>query len=129
MSNVPQLGTYVSEDTNFAIKIDSANPSNGQIDGSYKASYSPEGPFSAQGSIGTYAWVFSDSQGKDGVAPFSLRVSGSIRPNKNPYCIMDTWTGAYRADNTLLMEGSRSYVNSKGSVQTASLGTLTFKKQ
>lgn len=129
MSNVPQVGTYVSEDTNFTLQIDSANSSNGQINGSYKASYSPEGPLSVQGAIATYAWVFSDSQGRGDVAPFSLRISATIRPDQRPYCIMDTWAGAYRVDNTLLMEGSRSYVNSKGTVQTASLGTLTFKKK
>jgi hypothetical protein len=128
MANVPQVGTYVSEGTNFKIQITSANPANGQIDAVYETNYSPEGPFTVTGQIGQYSWVYSESQGKDGVAPFSIRFAAGIRPDGRPYSIYDTWTGAYQVDNTLLMEGARSYVNSKGVVQTMSLGTLTFSQ-
>lgn len=128
MANVPQLGTYVSEDNNFKVQINSANSSNGQINAVYETNYSPEGPFKVEGQIGNYSWVYSDEQGKDGVAPFSIRFTASIRPSGRPYCIYDTWTGAYQVDNTLLMEGARSYVNSKGVVETMSLGTLTFSQ-
>jgi hypothetical protein len=129
MSNVPQLGVYQSDDNkNFKIEITAADPSNGQIQCSYSTTYSPEGPFTDKAAIGHYAWVFSDQQGKDGVAPFNIRIIGSIRPDKRPYCIVDTWNGAYQTDNTLLMEGSRAYVNSKGVIQVGSLGTLRFKR-
>lgn len=126
MATVPHLGTYLSSDNNYKIQINTANPSNGQITGAYEAKSSPEGSFIDQTAPGTYAWVFSDQQGKDGVAPFNIRIVGSIRPDKRAYCIVDTWNGAYQTDNTLLMNGSRAYVNSKGVVQVTSLGTLKF---
>ena len=67
MSNVPAVGTYKSPDKNFTLKISSANPSNGVITGVYSANYSPIGAFSVEGNVGTYGWVFSKGQGKDGV--------------------------------------------------------------
>ncbi len=123
--SVPQLKTYVSEDQNFTIKITSANPSNGQIVATYEASYSPEGALDVSGDIGGYAWV-SDASGKNGGTPFSIRFAAMVRPSGWPYCILDTWTGAYQDDNTLLMEGARSYVNDKGVVEVGSLGTSKF---
>lgn len=124
---VPVLGTYVSADKNFTIQILSANSSNGVITALYKAGYSPVGPLSVQGDIGHYGWVFSKSQGRDGVAPFSINFSAGVRPEPGrPYCISDTWNGAYLADNTLLLEGTRSYVNSDGVVSVGSLGTMKF---
>jgi hypothetical protein len=123
---VPNLTTYRSDDKNFTIKLNSADASTGTISASYETTYSPQGAFSDPSANGTYAWVFSDQQGKDGVAPFNLRIVGSIRPDKRPYCIVDTWNGAYQTDNSLFLEGSRSYVNSKGVVQVTSLGTLRF---
>lgn len=126
MANVPHLATYMSEDKNFKIQIKSADASTGTISAAYETTYSPQGSFTDQTAPGTYAWVFSDQQGKDGVAPFNIRITGSIRPDKRPYCIVDTWDGAYQTDNSLLMNGSRSYVNSKGVVQVTSLGTLRF---
>lgn len=128
MANLPQLATYVSEDNNFKIQITSANPSNGEIDAVYETSYSPEGSFTVKGKIGQYSWVHSESQGRDGVAPFSIRFTASMRPDGRTYCIYDTWTGAYQVTDTLLMEGARSYVNSKGIVETRNLGTLTFSQ-
>ena len=126
MASVPHLTTYTSEDKNFKIQIKSADPSNGAITAAYETTYSPQGPFTDPSAPGTYAWVFSDQQGKDGVAPFNIRIAGSIRPDKRPYCIVDTWNGAYQTDNTLLMSGSCSYVNSKGVVQVTNLGTFRF---
>lgn len=126
---VPQLGTYLSEDGNFKLEITSANPSNGQIGGTYETQYSPEGGFKVTNdSIAQYSWVFNDKQGKDGVAPFSLSIQANVRPEGRPYSIYDRWAGAYQTDNSLLMEGSRSYVNSKGVVEAMSLGTLRFTK-
>ena len=125
MSDVPIIGTYTSENKNFKIKITSATPSNGKIEAIYETTYSPEGPFTVDGQIGHYSWV-TNKEGKDGVAPFCIKFFTYIRPEKSPYCIYDTWTGAYQVDNTLLMEGARSYVNKEGAVKTMSLGTLTF---
>jgi hypothetical protein len=126
MSNVPQIATYMSENRAFKIQIKSANATTGEISAAYETTYSPQGSFIDQTALGHYAWVFSDQQGKDGVAPFNIRIIGSVRPDKRPYCIVDTWNGAYLTDNTLLLEGSRSYVNSKGVVQVTSLGTMKF---
>lgn len=126
MSNVPKHGTYLSEDGNFKLQITSANSSNGQIGGTYAAQYSPEGPLHVESAnIAGYSWV-SNQEGKSGNAPFSISISASVRPEGRPYSIYDRWAGAYRTDNTLLMDGSRSYVNDKGVVKVVSLGTLAF---
>jgi hypothetical protein len=125
---VPELGTYVSEDNNFKIQITSANPANGQIQAVYETNYSPVGAFTVEGQIGNYAWVFSNAAGKDSVAPFCIRFAVLNRPGGRAYGIYDTWTGAYQTNNTLLMEGARSYVNNEGVVQVVSLGTLTFSQ-
>jgi hypothetical protein len=126
MSNVPEIGTYKSADKNFTLKISSANPSNGVIAGVYSANYSPIGAFSVEGNVGTYGWVFSKGQGKDGVAPFNLTFGGAQRPDQRPYNIVDSWNGAYLTDNTILVEGTRSFVNSDGVVEVGSLGTMRF---
>ncbi|MCU6497050.1 hypothetical protein LPN04_04495 [Rugamonas sp. A1-17] len=127
MSNVPVLGTYTSEDKNFTFKIGAANPSNGVISGVYIASYSPVGPLNTEGNVGSYAWVFNKSQGKDGVAPFTIGFGGSVRPEPGrAYCINDVWTGVYQTDNSILAEGVRSFVNQDGTTQVRSLGTLRF---
>ncbi|MBS1914313.1 MAG: hypothetical protein JST22_20150 [Bacteroidetes bacterium] len=125
MATVPLLGTYLSSNGNFKIDITSANPSNGEIQGTYAANYSPVGPITENGSIGTYAWV-SNSAGQAGGTPFSIRFQVGVRPGGFPYCVMDSWTGAYLTDNTMLLEGARSYVDNKGVVQVGSLGTLLF---
>jgi hypothetical protein len=127
MSSVPQLGTYLSQDGHVKIQIESADPSNGQITGIYATNESPEGPFTEKGSIGQYAWV-SNQQGQSGQAPFCIRFIGSVRPEGRPYCIVDTWNGAYQTDNTMLLAGTRAYVNNKGVIQVSFLGTQTFKK-
>jgi hypothetical protein len=128
MSNVPVLGTYVSADKNFTLKISSANSTNGVITGVYTANYSPVGAFTAEGNVGSYAWVFNKGQGKDGVAPFNLSFSGSQRPDQRPYAIVDQWNGAYLTDDTILAEGSRAFVNSEGEIQVGSLGTQKFTR-
>jgi hypothetical protein len=127
MMGVPIYGTYVSANKAFSIQITDANASNGNITGTYSANYSPAGPLSYQGSIGVYGWVFNKGLGRDGVAPFVIRFVTGFRPEPGrPYCINDTWTGAYQADNTMLLEGARVYVNSDGVVSVGSLGTLKF---
>ncbi|MFC5473935.1 hypothetical protein [Paraherbaspirillum soli] len=126
MSNVPLIGKYISADKNFTLKISSANPSNGVITGVYSANYSPIGGLVVEGDVGTYGWVFNKAQGKDGVAPFNLSFGGAQRPDKRPYNIVDNWNGAYLANNTILAEGSRSFVNSEGLVEVGSLGTMLF---
>lgn len=126
MSNVPTIGTYKSADKNFTLKISSANSSNGVITGVYSSNYSPIGAFSVEGNVGTYGWVFSKGQGKDGVAPFNLSFGGAQRPDQRPYNIVDNWNGAFLTDNTILAEGTRSFVNSDGVVEVGSLGTMRF---
>lgn len=127
MSNVPVLGTYLSDDKNFTLKIGSANPSNGAISGVYTSNFSPIGVFNAEGNIGVYSWVFNKGKGQDGVAPFSVQFGGSARPEPSrAYAITDTWVGAYQTDNSILAEGARSYVNELGEVQVRSLGTQRF---
>jgi hypothetical protein len=126
--SVPNLGVYMPENKSFKIQINNANPSNGQITGSYESLFSPEGAFTMDGTVGHYAWVFNDAQGKDGVAPFCISFSGSIRPTGRPYCIVDSWNGTYLDSNKMLLTGTRAYVNSKGVTESISLGTLVFSR-
>jgi len=129
MAGVPVLGTYVSEDKCYSIKIASADASTGAIIGVYTASFSPAGPLTAEGNIGGYSWVFSAAQGRDGVAPFTLRINGNWRPDDRSYALKETWIGAYLPDNSLKMEGSRVYVDKQGNVQVVSLGGRNFVLQ
>ena len=124
--SVPKLGTYVSEDNNFKIQITSVDAWNGKIQAIYETNYSPVGGFSQEGLIGGFSWVFSNQQRKDGVAPFFISFSAGQRPNDRSYNIHDSWTGAYQVNDTLLMDGARSYINNEGVVRVMSLGTLTF---
>lgn len=124
--SVPVLGNYVSEDKTYHIRITAADPANGQITGSYISEYSPAGTFSKEGTIGNYAWVFNQEQGKDGVAPFLISFSASERPEGRAYAIRDHWAGAYQEDNSILLTGTRAYVNEAGVVQSICLGTHTF---
>ncbi|HSR67323.1 MAG TPA: hypothetical protein VLU25_05225 [Acidobacteriota bacterium] len=120
--SVPVLGTYESENGNFKIQITSANPSNGQIEGTYETNYSPKGGFKVSGKIGNYSWV-----APAGNAPFVITFSVLRRPDGFPYAIRDTWTGAYQKGDTMWLDGSRSYINEAGNPQqVGGLGTLTF---
>lgn len=83
MASVPMTGTYVFEDINFKLTIKGAWPENGLIAGSYATQYSPEGEFSVDSdTIAHYSWVHSEKQGRDGVAPFNINITASIRPEK-----------------------------------------------
>jgi hypothetical protein len=127
--SVPQLSVYMPENKAFKIQIDSATPSNGHINGTYESQFSPEGGFSATGHIGTYSWVTSDAaQGKSGVAPFCIRFSGVTRSSNFDYCIYDTWNGVYLDNDTMLLTGTRGYVNSRGVIESICLGTHVFSK-
>jgi hypothetical protein len=123
--SVPLLGTYQSPDKHFKIQIDGANASDGQITGLYATNESPVGLFTSQGTIGHYAWV-ANAQGKAGQPPFNINFTGSARPDGFPYCIIDMWNGAYQTDNSMLLAGTRAYVNNQGVVQVVSLGIQKF---
>ena len=126
--SVPQLGLYMPENKAFKIEIKAANPSNGVINAVYESAFSPQGLLESTGDIGQYAWVYSDRQGKDGVAPFCIQFRGFVRPSGRAYCIMDTWNGAYQENNTMLLTGTRAYVNSAGVTESICLGTLVFSQ-
>lgn len=124
--SVPNLGNYISENKTYHIQITAANPDNGQITGNYLSEYSPVGRFFGDGNIGNYAWVFSKKEGKQGVAPFLISFTAFKRPDKRPYAIKDSWVGVYQEDNTILLTGSRAYVNEKGVTLSICLGTHIF---
>lgn len=127
MSIPPTYGIYVSENQSFSIEITEATSSVGEIVAKYTAKYSPEGELKDEGKIGRYHWVHSQALNRQGVAPFCIRFAANIRPQGYPYCIEDTWTGAYMTDDTMFLQGVRCYVNGKGEVKVMSLGTSTFK--
>ena len=121
MVKSPKLGTYISENRDFKIKINRADENSSKLEIDYETSYSPEGKFVEKGQSGHFYSVQS------GKAPFAMNIEVLNRPKGLSYCILDSWTGAYQEDNTLWMEGSRSFVNNKkGEVQALSLGTLKF---
>lgn len=122
---LPLLGTYVSADGNFKFTVDRANAVNGQIRGAYATSNTPVGAEKETGAIGNYAWV-KDEEGHSGQAPFEIKFGGHWRPDSWSFVIRDQWNGAYLADNTILAQGSRTYVAGDGSVQVTSLGTQVF---
>lgn len=123
---LPQHGVYTSDDGVQKITISSTNSGNGQIKGVYESSSSPVGPLNVTNMDGGFMWVYSKDAGKDGVAPFAIRFSAAVRPSGRAYVVMDNWNGGYETDGTLLLAGSRSYVNESGAVQSISLGTKTF---
>ncbi|KAI0558152.1 hypothetical protein FGB62_230g014 [Gracilaria domingensis] len=123
---LPNHGTYTSDDGVHKIIITRTVSSNGQIDGDYVSSSSPAGPLSISSLKGDYMWVKSKEQGRDGVAPFTIRFWAKQRPDGRPYAIIDSWSGGYQKDNTMLLSGTRAYVNEDGVVQAISLGTKVF---
>lgn len=125
----PVLGTYASADGNFVLKIAGANPGNGLISGSYEARSSPVGAFVDPGRVGRFAWVVQQSPQRDGLTPFGIRFGGQQRPDGWPYLVQDVWNGAYLVDNSIVAQGSRSYVSGDGTVQVDSLGKQVFRLQ
>lgn len=122
---VPLIGTYSASNETMQIEITNADPSNGQIQGTYKHNFTPEGKITITGKIGGYAWV-SNTTGGSGTAPFHINFTVSKRPNDFPYCIIDFWNGYYSKENTIIITGVRSYVNKSGTKEVTSLGTLTL---
>eukprot|EP00737_Agarophyton_chilense_P000159 gb/GEZJ01000186.1/.p1 GENE.gb/GEZJ01000186.1/~~gb/GEZJ01000186.1/.p1 ORF type:complete len:128 (-),score=13.63 gb/GEZJ01000186.1/:248-631(-) len=123
---LPERGTYTSDDGVQKISIYATNSSNGQVDGEYASSSSPVGSLSISSLKGDFMWVNSNAAGRDGVAPFVIRFWAKQRPEGRPYSIIDSWIGGYQTDNTMLLSGSRAYVNQEGVVQAISLGTKVF---
>lgn len=124
--SVPKLGIYEPANKSFKIQITSANPSNGEIKGSYSTAFTPEGVLSQGGSVGQYRWVKNEA-GVDGVAPFWISFQAFFRPSGRPYGLGDQWNGVYRKDNTMLLTGTRGYVNNKGEIESICLGTMVFE--
>ena len=123
MVTVPELGTYTPLDNTMQIEITSADPSNGEIQGTYTHHFTPEDEITVTGKIGGYAWV-DNNDGGSGTAPFSINFTASVRPDGSPYCIVDFWNGFYTKVNSLVLSGVRSYVKNDGTTQSTVLGTL-----
>jgi len=125
MSVVPIIGTYSALDETIQIQITSANPSNGQIQGTYTDNFTPEGKIIVTGNIGGYAWV-KDTNGECGQAPFHINFTIYKSPNDLSYTLVDFWNGYYTKNNTIIISGVRSYVTTTGTKEAKSLGTLTL---
>ena len=126
IEEVPLLTTYTSQDGNFTIKIKTRNGSTGQLTCDYVANWSPEGKINDTQSSGSYGWVRNDRTGEIDGAPFSIQVMGAKRADEFQYAVVDNWTGAYQEGDKLRLSGSRSYVNSQGTVEVTPLGTQMF---
>ncbi len=120
MKVLPKIGKFVSEDRNFTIEITKADPKNSDLEVNYKANFSPKGAFTQKAQKGHFYHV------RTGKAPFAMDVEVINRPEGHAYCILDNWTGVYKEDNTLWMEGARSFVNENGEIETLNLGRLKF---
>ncbi|WP_424097581.1 hypothetical protein [Moorena producens] len=128
-STLPALGTYVSENNKFTIKITDTDSRIGQITGVYTTADSPVGSFSKTGNIGNFRWVTNQEKGQGyDTTPFSIDFTVHERPDGHPYAVLDTWAGAYLDGNKIKMAGVRSYVNGEGVVKVSRLGKLTFSK-
>ncbi|WP_046745935.1 hypothetical protein [Kordia zhangzhouensis] len=128
MARVPVYGTYKPSNNTFEVTITSADPSNGQIQGTYIHHYTPEGEITVTGKIGGYAWVHNNDGGS-GTAPFSINFTVSVRPDAYSYCIVDFWNGFYTKTNSIVLSGVRSYVKNDGTTQSIGLGTLELYLQ
>ncbi|QHI38949.1 hypothetical protein IMCC3317_43490 [Kordia antarctica] len=126
--SVPKTGTYAPLNKTLTITIESADPSDGQIQGTYVHNFTPEGPITVSGKVGGYAWV-KNNDGGTGTAPFHINFTASVRPEGSPYCIVDFWNGFYTNDDTIVITGSRSYVKNDGTTQSIGLGTLELYLQ
>ncbi len=119
-------GRYVSEDNNFTIVVTSSDDSNGSVEATYNATYSPvpNGNLAISGRIGNYSFI-----GGSGSPPFAISFNVSQRPEPSrPYHIRDCWVGIYESQSAFLMEGVRSYIDSQGVMRVGSLGTLRFSR-
>jgi hypothetical protein len=116
-------GIYVSEDNNFKLEVISSNDTNGVIEVSYNANYSPIGNLNVEGVIGNYAFINTTT------VPCSVRFDVFERPDGRPYVIRDSWVGIYESKTTFLLEGTRSYLDTKGIKEVGNLGTLRFSRQ
>ena len=120
--SVPKEGTYIPLDQTMKIQINSATPGNSIVNATYTAQSSPVGPISDSGDIGKYFWVTH----KSGQTPFCISFKAVQRPEGWPYCIVDSWNGYYRKDNTMVLTGTRAIVEAEGQTQSFSLGTHNF---
>lgn len=123
---VPFTGTYKSEDGVYKITISSVNSYHGIFSGKYESAKSPEGALNIGDITGSFRYVMSKSEGRDGVAPFIIGFSTTYRADGRVYAIRDAWEGVYQVGDTLLLTGSRAYVNDDGTTSSTSLGTKTF---
>ena len=118
--SVPILGIYRPANKDYFIEVAEATPANGQIHGGYGARFAPEGGMKS-GLIGFYAWV--NSAGNNS-APFVISFRGFSRPAG--HVVLDQWNGFYRKDDTMLLTGTRAYVNEDGTSESICLGTMLF---
>ena len=81
-------------------------------------------PLNVEGDIGGYSFIAT------GTVPCSVAFNVGERPNPSrPYAIRDSWVGIYESETTFLLEGTRSYLDTKGIKEVGSLGTLRFSRQ
>jgi hypothetical protein len=120
--------TFTSQDGNFAFTLQTFGTSTGAITGEYVAKTSPEGQADDKQSTGAFGWVHNDRTGTNDQPPYPIHFMGVKRGDQLRYAIVDIWNGVRQNDKTLLMSGSRSYVNSQGVVKVEPLGTQAFSK-
>lgn len=128
-AGVPRLGTYISEDGNFEITIESTNAGASKLSGQYTAKYSPGGGYfeTAFGGGVNDGEFFYVTHGDWNPVPLSIRFEFLERPSGRPYALCDTWTGAYVDGDILIMQGTRSYVSAGDRVVVVTyLGKMKF---
>ena len=68
------------------------------------------------------------SVGHDGVTPFVIEFTAFQRPTGRAYAIYDIWSGAYQKNDSMILTGTRAYVNEQGVISSIVLGTQVFSK-
>lgn len=71
-------------------------------------------------------WVYNNEKENTQIAPVLINFRASKRPEGSPYAIVDTWNGYYETDHSMILTGSRCYVNENGKTNSTSLGTMAF---
>lgn len=127
MNMNPRPGTYASNSGEYTIVIRAYDGPTSKVFAEYSTTSSPKGPLGEGGqTFGAYFWI-NDSVPKDGATPSAIRFDTMFRPEGSPYCILDSWTGVYEEDDSMLLEGARSYIDEDGAQEVYSLGRQAFK--
>ena len=116
-------GTYVSDDEQFTLIITNSDYQTGNFTGTFTSINSPLGSITYNAILGRYNFV--------GTHHYPCQLGFSVNVRHSPdwtYDQSDYWCGSRTSDGSLLMSGSRAYVNGEGVYQVFSFDQVKFKQ-